>query len=419
MKKTLLTLFLMASMAVASQAQIVQTMTLKNGSVLYGYTKSQKPGSNSVFTSEKAVIVMDGKTVKEIIPHKAAYKNLSEEWKKWAEENEVLYGLGDSREMTLSTIVDNTGHRISDVYILEKGQSVKYVEFSKHEYPVDWADILCIEYNKRPNTLLSGINRSLTVKANGVTKTASGQCLKEIPGQTTYLLEDDGVAELFDMKDIIKDNSIKNNPNQSLFEQSALLDEIVMKNGTVYKGIVTERNYVDNSNYFLITSKNGDVEYTTSLKMEDVAEYRKQPNPEYEPVYDILLKEGDMVVNRKEITLTEIPEVEDVFEILVDTTKTTLKMEGKSLALDVEANFKKDKEAQDWMLIKTRKVEKTKKKAEHHVFNYADMVKNSLSPVEVVTSMNNTTKFAYDIKEKGLYVFFNKSTKKAVLIEVD
>ena len=134
MKKTLLTLFLMASMAVASQAQIVQTMTLKNGSVLYGYTKSQKPGSNSVFTSEKAVIVMDGKTVKEIIPHKAAYKNLSEEWKKWAEENEVLYGLGDSREMTLSTIVDNTGHRISDVYILEKGQSVKYVEFSKHEY---------------------------------------------------------------------------------------------------------------------------------------------------------------------------------------------------------------------------------------------------------------------------------------------
>ena len=56
---------------------------------------------------------------------------------------------------------------------------------------------------------------------------------------------------------------------------------------------------------------------------------------------------------------------------------------------------------------------------EHHVFNYADMVKNSITPVEVVTSMNHTTKFAYNIKEKGLYVFFNKSTKKAVLIEVE
>lgn len=419
MKKTLLTLFLVAGFAIASQAQIVQTLTLKNGSVLYGYTKSQKPGSNSVFASEKAVIVMDGKSVKEIIPHKVAYKNLSEEWKKWAEENEVLYGLGDSREMTLSTIVDNAGHRISDVYILEKGQSVKYVEFSKHEYPVEWADIQYIEYNKRPNTLLSGINRSLTVKSNGVTRTVSGQCLKEIPGQTTYLLEEDGVAELFDMKDIIKDNSIKNNPNQSLFAQSPLLDEIVMKNGAVYKGIVTERNYEDNLNYFLITSKNGDVEYTTSLKMEDVAEYRKQPNPDYKPVYDILLKAGDMVVNRQEINLIDIPEVNDTFEILVDTTKATLKMDGNSLALDVEANFKNDKEAQDWILIRTRKVEKTKKKSEHHVFNYADMVKNSITPIEMVTSMNHTTKFAYNIKDKGLYVFFNKSTKKAVLIEVD
>jgi hypothetical protein len=64
-------------------------------------------------------------------------------------------------------------------------------------------------------------------------------------------------------------------------------------------------------------------------------------------------------------------------------------------------------------------VEKTKKKAEHHVFNYADMVKNSITPIEMVTSMNHTTKFAYDIKEKGLCVFFNKSTKKAVLIEVE
>ena len=418
MKNSILTLILMTVISVATQAQIVQTLTLKNGSVLYGYTKSQKPGSNSVFASEKAIIVMDGKSVKEIIPHKVGYKDLSDEWKKWAEENEVLYGLGDSREMTLSTIVDNTGHRIPDVYVLEKGQSVKYVEFSKHECPIDWTDIQFIEYNKRPNTLLSGINRSLTVKADGITKTAIGQCLKEIPAQTTYLLEDDGVAELFDMKDIVKDNSIKNNPNQSLFEQSPLLDEIVMKNGAVYKGIVTERNYEDNLNYFLITSKNGEAEYTTSLKMEDVAEYRKRPNPDYKPVYDILLKAGDMVVNRQEITLIEIPEVNDAFEILVDTTKTTLKMDGNSLALNVEANFKNDKEAQDWMLIKTRKVEKTKKKAEHHVFDYADMVKNSIAPTEQMTSMNHTTKFAYKVFDAGLYVFFCKSTKKAVLIEV-
>lgn len=414
-----MTILMMAGIVAVCQAQIVQTLTLKNGSVLYGFTKSQKPGSNGVFSSEKAIIIMDGKTVKEIIPNKVAYKMLSDQWKQWAEENEVFYGVGDNREMTLSTIKENTGHTINDVYVLEKGQSVKYVEFSKHDYSLNWDEIASIEYVKRPNTLLSGINRSLMVKTNNVTKTVNGQCLKEIPGQTTYLLEDDGVVELFDMRDIVKDNSIKNNPSQSLFEQSPLLDEIVMKNGTVYKGIVTERNYEDNLNYFLITSQNVGVEYTTSLKMEDVAEYRKQINPDYKPVYDILLKEGDIVVNRQEVTLVEIPEENDIFEIFVDTSKTDLKMDGKMLALDVEANFKKENEVQDWLLIKTHKVEKTLKKAEHYAFDYVDMIKNSLTPTEVVTSMNNTTKVAYMVYNKGLYVFFNKSTKKAVLIEIE
>ena len=110
----------------SAKAQVVQTLNLKNGSVLYGFTKNQKPGSNIIFSSEKAIIVMEGKSVKEIIPRKVGYKTLSDEWKHWAEENEVLYGLGDSREMTLSTVVDASGRTVSDVYILEKGQHVKY-----------------------------------------------------------------------------------------------------------------------------------------------------------------------------------------------------------------------------------------------------------------------------------------------------
>ena len=75
--------------------------------------------------------------------------------------------------------------------------------------------------------------------------------------------------------------------------------------------------------------------------------------------------------------------------------------------------------AQDWLLIKARKVEKTKKTTEHYEFDYADMVKNSITPTEVVTSMNQTTKMTYKIAEKGLFVFFNKSTKEAVLITVE
>lgn len=403
----------------SAKAQVVQTLNLKNGSVLYGFTKNQKPGSNIIFSSEKAIIVMEGKSVKEIIPRKVGYKTLSDEWKHWAEENEVLYGLGDSREMTLSTVVDASGRTVSDVYILEKGQHVKYAEFSRRDYSLDWSDIVSIEYAKRPNTLLSGVNRSLTVKSGNMSKTVIGQCLKEIPGVSTYLLEEDGVVESFDMNDIIKDNSIKNNPNQSIFEQSPLLDEIQMKNGSVYKGIVTERNYEENLNYFLITSLNGDVDYTTSLKMADVAEFRKLPNPDFKQVFDILLRPGDLVVNRNEVEKVKLTESNDKFEIKPDMKRLDLKRKGASLDLDVESNFKNNRDVQNYLLIRTHKITNDKKKTDYYEFSYADMIKSSLSPNEIVTSMNNTTKLSYFVNSPALYVLFNKETKEAVLINVE
>lgn len=403
----------------SAKAQVVQTLNLKNGSVLYGFTKNQKPGSNIIFSSEKAIIVMEGKSVKEIIPRKVGYKTLSDEWKHWAEENEVLYGLGDSREMTLSTVVDASGRTVSDVYILEKGQHVKYAEFSRRDYSLDWSDIVSIEYAKRPNTLLSGVNRSLTVKSGNMSKTVIGQCLKEIPGVSTYLLEEDGVVESFDMNDIIKDNSIKNNPNQSIFEQSPLLDEIQMKNGSVYKGIVTERNYEENLNYFLITSLNGDVDYTTSLKMADVAEFRKLPNPDFKQVFDILLRPGDLVVNRNEVEKVKLTESNDKFEIKPDMKRLDLKRKGASLDLDVESNFKNNRDVQNYLLIRTHKITNDKKKTDYYEFSYADMIKSSLSPNEIVTSMNNTTKLSYLVNSPALYVLFNKETKEAVLINVE
>ncbi len=418
MKTPLFLGILLMGVAVMGQAQIVQTLTLKNGSVLNGYMKSQQPGSSCVFFSEKAVVVMDGTAVQAITPKKVSYTALSDAWRQWAEDNEVLYGLGDSREMTLSTITDKQGRNISEVYVLEKGQAVKYVEFTAHDYPLNWDEIASIEYVKRPNTLLSGLNRSFTVKTGGTPRTVAGQCLKETPDAIVYLLEDDGVVESFAMTDIVKDNSIKNNPNQSLFGQSALLDEIVLKNGTVHQGIVTERNYEAEPYYFLLTSQNGGVEYTTSLKMSDVAEFRKKPNPDYQPVYDILLKEGDMVVNREETTLVQLTEQDNRFELSNDTTWLNLKAGQLPFALTVESNFKDNKSSQDWLLIKARKVEKTKKKAGHYEFDYADMIKSSLAPTETVTSMNNTTKMAYQVAEAGVYVFFNKNTRMAITMEI-
>lgn len=418
MKRFSLIIVMSLLMFPATNAQVVQVLNLKNGSTLNGYVKTQKPGNNCVFASENAVIVMEGKLVKEIKTEKVPYGKLSDEWKQWAEENEVLHGVGEGREMTFSTIVDKIGNRISNVYLIEKGEFVKYVEFTKHDYTLKSDEIASIEYAKRPNTMLSGVNRSLLVKSGDESRTVSGQCLKEIPGKTIYLLGEDGVMESFNVADVKKDNSIKNNPDQSIFAQSPLLDEILLKDGSIHCGIVTERNYQNIQNlYYILTSINNGSEFTTSIQLSEVTEFHKLPNPDYNPIHDILLKPGDMVFNRKECKTIKLEELEDVFFIDSKSEMMSFNVKGK-FCLDVEANFKENKELQEWLLIKARKIEKTKKQTEHFEFDYADIVKYTIQPKDISTSMNNTTKISYSLNEKGLYVFFNKQTKQAVLIEL-
>ena len=419
MRKYLMTIALAVTFIVPAKAQIVQILNLKDGSVLNGYMKSQKPGSNCVFSSENAIIVMEGKLVKEISSDKVDYNSLTDEWKKWAEDNEVLYGIGNSREMTLSTIEKRNGDKITDVYILEKGQYVKYVEFTQRDYPLEWADITSIEYVRRSNTLLTGVNRSFTVKKSNTTYTAVGQCIKEIPGSTIYLLEEDGVVESFDMRDIIKDNSSKNNTNQTLFEQSMLLDRIVMKNGITFEGIITERNYESNNYYFILTSKNNGSESTTNIKMSDVAEYFKVPNEEYKAVYDILLRPDDLVINREEVEAVVLEESGERFLITPEMQRKYIDMNGaKSIDVVVEANFKDNKELKDYYFFRLRKVNMDKKKTDYYGFRYSDLVNSNLTPASIELSMNNTTKLVYHIMETGVYALYNTTNKTAVLIEV-
>lgn len=397
-----------------AKAQIVQTMYLKNGSTLHGYLRSQKSSGSIVFSSEKAEIVVDGQKVKNITGKKVGFNSLPDEWKTYADENELL---DKKREMTLSSI--DTGSMINNVLILEQGKIMKYIEL-KHDYALHLDDVAIVEYAPRDEMLLTGINRTLTMKSGNLLTTITGQCIKEVPGKVICLLKEDGVVESIDMDALEKDNSIKNNPNQSIFEQSKLLDEIrTNDDGKVYTGIITERNY-ELSNYcFVITMKTGDVESTQTIWMENVNEICKLPNPDYKEVRDIQLNPGQIMVNRNEAELETINENNGAFLVTPKMKRMALKLENKELVIDIEANFKNEKDATDNYFIKTKQFSnKDKKRKDSFYFTYRDMIESVLSPVETLTSMNNTTKISYKVKEKGTYAFYNSTTKKAVVIEV-
>lgn len=411
MRKRLIMITALAVMFfVPAKAQIVQTMKLENGSELHGYMKSQRPGVACTFHAEVSTIVMDGEKVKTISGKKMAYANLPEEWKRYADENGTL---DKKREMNLSTI--DTGALIKDVFVLEQGRTVRYIEL-KHDYVLNWELIASLEYEARDEMLISGINRTIKMKSG---YQVSGQCIMEIPGETTTILREDGVKESLEKNDIVKDNFIKNNPDQSIFEQSKLLDKIKMKDGSVYTGIITEQNYEQKPYFFIMTMLSGDVETTVSLRMKDVAEYGKIVNPDYREVRDIQLNPGQILVNGNEAEFVKLNEQTNSINFAPNVKRITLKQEGHSLEVCIQANFKDDKEARDNYFIKTRSYENDKKRSGWHYFKYKDLIESSIEPIECGTSMNNTTMMVYPVTSKGVYAFYNSNTKKAIVIVVE
>ena len=414
MKKQIMILALVVGCMLTAKAQIVQTMTLKNGSKLHGYMNKQTDVSGIVFYAEYAEIIMDGQKVKNISGIKKSYNSLSNEWKHFADENNLL---DKNRELLLSSI--DTGGLINNVFILEQGKTMKYIEL-KHYYALHLSDIAFVEYIPRDELLLTGIDRILTVKDGKTTRIVKGQCIKEIPGYEIYLLKEDGVVESIDMNNLVKDNSIKHNPGQSLFEQSRLLDKITTKDGSEFTGVITERNY-ELANYcFVITMEIGGVESTQTVWMDKVIEISKLNNPKYKEVRDIKLNPGMIMVNRNEVEQESLSEQNGMFVITPSMKRVDLKLDGKELDIDVEANFKDMKNAVDNYFIKVKLSDKKDRKRKGlFFFSYRDMIESAFSPIETVTSMNNTTKISYRVNSTGLYVFFNSNTKKAVVINVE
>lgn len=69
-----------------------------------------------------------------------------------------------------------------------------------------------------------------------------GQIIEQIPGERIRLLKNDGIVEVINAGQIAFQQKKKLNPNQSLFEQSPLLDVVCIKKDED-TGIIVEQNY--------------------------------------------------------------------------------------------------------------------------------------------------------------------------------
>lgn len=409
MKKFIL-LALSWAISLTAQAVVVESLVLKNGTVLNGYIQKQT-GDQCTFFSQNALVILNSNDVVSIGNERPyLLSELNEAWQQWAEKNEAFEGIGSGRTLTLCDITTKS-RTVSMVKVLERGATTKYLEMNPTTYVVSWEkEVLKKHADRRKRTALSGINVKYQLKS-GIEY--EGQFAEDADSTLSVYL-DNGVIQTFKTSDVIKYSYYPTNPNQTIFEQSPLLDIVSTKRGEDM-GVIIEENYASNKdeeNYLLLQQENGAIQ---SIKMSDLVETRKQVNPKYNPKFDILLKDRDLVVNRQEAASVNVSEKSDVL-MLDSLPSNMIELEAKAdVTTPVTIEYRRDglaKGAVPYQLVKIR--EREVKKETLYLFTYKDLVNAVYHPLHVETSVNNTTKLEFKIAGKGLFVLYDAEKKQCI-----
>lgn len=429
--KKIVVLFLSALTLLQAQAVVVQKVYLKNGSVLNGYIQKQDKSDNITFRSESAIICVNGKNA---TTTERVYKinDLDKKWIEWAEKNDAFNGVGDSRTLTLNEVIFNHSNSydyndsvavvdddksvfenefkvshpsVMKVRVLEKGLNIKYLELTPNTYNFSWDDVESVKADKREKTALSGIDRVYQLN-NG--QEVRGQYAGE-SYNTLSLYTNSGMVETFDIDNVTKYFYKPLNPNQDIMEQSELVDVVRTKNNGTFRGIIVERNFASGSNYLIIQQQTG---ASQMLKFADITEYSKEENSDYKPKFDILLKEGEVVINR--VPTDSVGVVKKGSTLVLDSInhKVVVPKEGSSTKIIVEYYNPKHISSDHLILVKVDKSVVKKKSVYSFSADIFEMKKYSAQGSE--TSVNNTTRVEYVVDGQGVFALYDQNNRKAM-----
>jgi hypothetical protein len=403
---------MVAALAIAGSAEavIVQKIYLKDGSVLSGYIQKQDDNGNLTIHSDVAEICL--KSSQAIISNEKNYTvgELDKNWVEWAEKNEAFEGTGNQRTLYLADVTSKS-KTVAKVKIIERGELVRYLEMSPDIYTIPWKDVLAIKGEKRCKTALSGINRIFQLKSG---MEFEGQYAEETDSLLTLYLNN-GIRQSFKINDVIKYTFRPINPNQDIFAQSELLNIVKTKNGNETKGIIIEQNYTsakDSENYFLVQQPSGAIQ---SIKVSDILETRKEENPKFDPKFDVLLKEGEVLINRQEVVMTGITEKGENSVLDSLSEKVVIKKDPQNnTRVTVEYRNANGANIEAYQVVKVNKIENKKEKKTMYGVSYRDLVNSTIRPVSVETSVNHTTKAEYIVGGQGTFALYDAKNKKAI-----
>lgn len=389
-------------------AQNVEQIYMKSGSVVEGYIAEQKPGKHITFQTTKATIVVNSDSLQNRIIERVPLETLSKEWREWAEENNKYIENDGKKQLELTTLeFKNTV--FPKVFLLEKGSLIKFIDISPNEYTFKWGDMYRTVKNKRPDDLFSGLKEIIVLTDN---TRITGQIIEQFPGKDLKIATDKGEVLSFKFSQIRQIKTERLNERFDLWSQIQLLDKIEVKgDNTELIGFISSRTL---GKEIVFELDNGE---TLTIPQSLIISYSKIPNDRYVPVYDKIIKEGDVLLDGEPAYFVQLDNV-DQYLILGDIVSLQ-KQVGESICL--EANL--DDVDIPITLVKAHLENitipngKKRKQILWPVITYQDLVQSHIAINREITPLGNI-KVTFDLKEVGDYVLHFQGRNEYIVINV-
>lgn len=389
-------------------AQNVEQIHMKSGSVVEGYIAEQKPGKHITIQTTQATIVVSSDSLQNRTIEKFPLESLSNEWKEWAETNHKYVEENGAKLLELSTL-DFNNSRYANVYLLEKGSIIKFLDLTPNRYHFVWGDMYRTVKNKRPDNLFAGLKEILVLNDE---TTVIGQIIEQYPGKDLKIETDKGEILSFKFSQVKQIKTEKLVEDLDLWQQIQLLDKITLKGESAeLVGFISTRT-LGKEVVFEFEDGNKRI-----VPQNQITSYAKIPNDKYMAVYDKVLKDGEILLNGEPAYFVPL-QANGQYLMLGETVSAQLTI-GETACLEARL----DNPNIPITLVKahieniTQQHGKKKVEMPWPVITYQDLVQSHVSITREITPLGNV-RISFVVNEAGDYVLYIQGRNEYIVINV-
>lgn len=381
---------------------------MKSGSVVEGYIAEQKPGKHITIQTTKATIVANSDSLQSNVIERIPLDSLSNEWREWAETNNRYIDNNGVKQLELSTLEFNNS-KYTDVYLLEKGSIIKFLDLTPNQYKFVWGDMYRTVKSKRPDNLFSGLKEVLVLNDNSK---IAGQIIEQFPGKDLKIATDKGEVLSFKFTQVKQIKTEKLSENLDLWPQIQLLDKITVKGeSSELIGFISSRTL---GKELVFEFENGS---KRAIPQNQITSYAKIPNDKYIAVYDKVLKDGEILLNGEPAYFVTL-QAQGQYLLLGEIVSAQLAV-GETAYMEA----KLDNPNTPITLVKahmeniTQQDGKKKEQRLWPVITYQDLVQSHVAISRETTPLGNV-KISFVVKETGDYVLYIQGKNEYIVINV-